>query len=48
MSLNYTGSKIGNYKKVSELNIVSGNKLTIVQTKASLNEIEGVIADMNY
>ena len=48
MSLNHTGSKIGNYKKISELGITSGNKLTIAQTKASLEEIEGVQADMNY
>lgn len=48
MSLNHTGSKIGNYKKISELGITSGNKLTVAQTKASLEEIEGVQADMSY
>lgn len=48
MSLDYFKSKIGNYKKISTLKIVTGDKLIISQTKASLDEIEGVNADMNY
>jgi hypothetical protein len=47
MSVIYEGSVIGNNKKLSEINIVTGNTLTVIQDKITVAEVSSIIADAN-
>jgi hypothetical protein len=46
MSLYYVGIKIENHTKLSDINIVVGTQLKIIQTKAHISELTDVIVDI--
>lgn len=47
MSLYYEGTKITNNMKLSNLHVVVGTNIKIIQDKLSLDEVDGIIADVH-
>ena len=47
MSLYYEGVKLTKTKKLSELTIVVGTQLKIIQTKIDISEVSAIIVDSN-
>jgi hypothetical protein len=45
MSVKYEGSVIGNNRKLSDLNIVTGKNLVLDQDKIAVAEVANIIAD---
>ena len=47
MSLYYEGTKITRNLRLSDLNIVVGTYIKVIQTKIKISEIPNIIADIN-
>ncbi len=47
MSIYYEGTKIGNNQKLSDIHLVVGTQLKIIQGKIQIGEVANIIADVH-